>query len=415
MDRLFRTVLSFKEIKVKNDDDWCDKLSRTYTCSLLITFAFVVSTRQFVGEPIACWCPAHFTESHRTYTNTICWISNTYYVPFDRRIPESHDLKRHQPMVSYYQWVPLVLLIQASLAFSPCLIWRFLNTRSGIDIAGLMDAARVTKRASYNELREKTIRYLVNQIDRYLLTQRDFRKGCCIRLKQILARHCFVVGGRRHGNYLCVVYLITKLLYAANAVGQLFVLDMFLGIEYHVYGLYVIARMLRGEDWSTSDRFPRVTLCNFEIRHQSRIHDYVVQCTLTVNLFNEKIFLLLWFWYVFVASVTVYNLVAWFARCLYWPAQVHYVKKKLRALDASHRTKESISKFTQYYLRRDGIFLIRMLSMNISEMVAAETLVGLWENYGPERRMLSENPARSRRANVASTPKAGTSGSMEVV
>ena len=34
-------------------------------------------------------------------------------------------------MVSYYQWIPLILMFQASMAFVPCLIWRFLNKRSG--------------------------------------------------------------------------------------------------------------------------------------------------------------------------------------------------------------------------------------------------------------------------------------------
>ena len=333
----------------------------------------------------------------------------------EKRVPDTYELRRNQHMVSYYQWVPLVMLCQAMLSFLPCLIWRFLNVRSGIDVGGLMDSARTCKRASYNEIREKTIRYMVNQIDRYLLTQRDFRKGCCVRIKQLVARYCFLVGGKRHGNYLTVTYLFIKLLYAANAVGQLFILDMFLGIEYHMYGIYVMMRLMRGEDWTTSDRFPRVTLCNFRIRHQSRVHDYVVQCTLTINLFNEKIFVLLWFWYVFVALLSIFNFLQWIARSLYWPAQVHYVRKKLRALDASHRTKATIAKFTQYYLRRDGIFIVRLISMNIGEMVAAETLCGLWENYGPERRLISEHPARSRRSTVTTAHPTGPSGNMEVV
>lgn len=72
VDRLLRTVLSFKEVKSRHDDDFVDRLSRTYTTSLLILLAFVVSTKQFVGEPMSCWCPAYFTDSHRSYTNTIC-------------------------------------------------------------------------------------------------------------------------------------------------------------------------------------------------------------------------------------------------------------------------------------------------------------------------------------------------------
>ena len=415
MDRLLRTVLSLREVKFRHDDDFIDRLSRQYTTGLLTILAFLVSTRQFVGDPISCWCPAHFTESHRQYTNTICWVSNTYYVPFERRIPDDHDLKAHQPLVSYYQWVPLILLCQALMAFVPCLIWRWLNVRSGMDVSSLLDAASVCHKAAYSEIKDRTVRYLVNQIDRYLMSQRDYRQNCCIRLKQVVARYCFLVGGKRHGNFLTVAYIFIKLLYAVNALGQLFLLDMFLGIEFHLYGIYVMARLFRGEDWSASERFPRVTLCNFQIRHQARLHDYVVQCALTINLFNEKIFILLWFWYVFVALSTFMNLFQWVARSIYWPGQIQYVKRKLRAFDVSHRTKATIGKFAQYYLRRDGIFLIRMLSMNIGEMVAAETLCGLFENYGPERRLISEHPARSRRNVVTSGRGQGAGGTMEVV
>ena len=114
MDRLFKSILSIKEFKVRVDDDYVDRLSRQYTVILLITFAFIVSTKQFVGSPIACWCPAQFTASHREYANNICWVSNTYYLPMDEMIPRDHPTLVHNATqkVSYYQWVPLMLMFQ---------------------------------------------------------------------------------------------------------------------------------------------------------------------------------------------------------------------------------------------------------------------------------------------------------------
>ena len=418
MDRLLRTLLSLKDIKTRRDDDFCDRLSRQYTTSLLVMFSMVVTTKLFVGEPISCWCPAYFTESHRQYANTICWISNTYYVPFDIRIPDDFNEQDwlEKQKVSYYQWVPLILLCQSTLALVPCLIWRFLNIRSGIDVSGILESASVCQRATYNEIREKTIRYMVNQIDRYLLSQRDFGKGCCVRCKEIIARYCFLIGGKRQGNYLAVAYLVCKLLYLFNAVGQLFLLDQFMGLNYHVFGMQVVMRMIRGQDWSELDRFPRITLCNFKIRHEARIHDYVVQCALTINLFNEKIFIIIWFWYVFVAMVTVMSFFTWLCRAIYWPAQIQYVKQKLRACDVTHRSKANLHKFVQYYLRRDGLFLIRLISLNIGEITASETLAGLWENYGPDRRILTEHPSRGHRTVVSGKESChGPPGNMDVV
>ena len=253
---------------------------------LLITFSFIVSTRQFVGAPIACWCPAQFTASHREYANTICWVSNTYYLPMEVPITQQFPdnfIKEKRPAVSYYQWVPLILMFQSLLTFTPSLVWRFLNKRSGINVAAIMEAATVCQHASYLEIREKTVRYIVNQLDRYLLAQRDYRTGCCIRMKHTIAKICCLVGGRLYGNYLTTAYIFVKGLYLLNAIGQLFMLDAFLGHDYHLYGIYVLQRLLTRQDWSASDRFPRVTMCDFKIRHQSRIHQYLVRTSLTEN------------------------------------------------------------------------------------------------------------------------------------
>ena len=395
MDRLFKSVLSIRELKFHVDDDYVDRLSRQYTVILTVLFAFLVSTKQFVGSPINCWCPAEFTGSHVDYTNAVCWVSNTYYIQMEKIIPEVRLAQQSQNQrISYYQWVPLILIFQGVLSFIPCQIWRFLNKRSGINLSTIMDAAHVCSEASYLEIREKAIRYIVNQMDRYLLAQRDYRTGCCVRIKHFIAKICCIVGGRLYGNFLITAYLSVKIAYVVNAVGQLFLLDLLLINDYHLYGAYIIEKLLRGQDWTVTERFPRVTLCEFEIRHQSRLHFYVVQCALTINLFNEKIFLFIWMWFVFLALVSLVNFFQWLFRALYWPGQVQYVRKQLRAFDTSQREPGILAKFTENYLRRDGMFIVRLIGINMGEVVAGEVLCGLWNNYSPERRLLAEKPGR---------------------
>lgn len=145
-----------------------------------------------------------------------------------------------------------------------------------------MDAAHATGEAHYLEVREKAVRYIVNQMDRYLLVQRDYRSGCAVRIKNFVAKVCCLVGGREYGNYMITCYMIVKALYLANAVGQIFLVAAFLGDDYRLYGLHVVDRLLRAQDWSHLERFPRVTLCEFSIRDQSRVHNYVVQCALSM-------------------------------------------------------------------------------------------------------------------------------------
>ena len=87
MERVLRTLFSFRELKSSHDDDVIDRLTRIYTSSLLFLFCVIVTSSHYVGNVIQCWCPAEFTDSHKSYTNTICWVSDTYYVPFHRQIP----------------------------------------------------------------------------------------------------------------------------------------------------------------------------------------------------------------------------------------------------------------------------------------------------------------------------------------
>jgi len=243
-------------------------------------------------------------------------------------------------------------------------------------------------------VRLQAIRYVVNQMDRYLLAQREYRTGCMVRIKHFIAKLCCLVGGKLYGNYLISGYMAVKLLYVAGAVGQLFLLDSFLRIDYPMYGLRVVEQLIRGQDWGYSERFPRVTLCEFEIRYQSRVHNYIVQCVLTINLFNEKIFMFLWFWFIFLVGATSVNFLRWLFRALYWPGHVQYVRKQIRVMDATPREAGTLGKFAENYLRRDGMFIVRLIGMNMGEVVAGEVLCGLWNNYSPERRTIAEKPGR---------------------
>ena len=278
----------------------------------------------------------------------------------------------------------------------PCLFWRFLNRRSGLNLSVIMEASMATQHASYADNREKTLRYTVHLIDRFLLFQRDTRSGCMVRIKHILSRYCFLFYGKLYGNYLTFSYVMIKTLYVINSIGQLFLLDVILGYEYHALGITVVRHLLMGTDWSQSDRFPRVTLCDFSIRQNTNVHRYTFQCVLPINLFNEKIFVLVWFWLLFIAIVTTISLFQWLLRSVPWPPQVKFVRHQLRAMEACQRDNSVIRKFTEHYLRRDGMFLLRLVSKNAGDLVAMELLGGLWGNYGPRQRMVAEGAPNGR-------------------
>jgi hypothetical protein len=58
--------------------------------------------------------------------------------------------------------------------------------------------------------------------------------------------------------------------------------------------------------------------CNFAVRNLAdNIHTYTVQCSLPINLFNEKIFLIIWFWLYLTTVVTLFGFIYWVVSFFY--------------------------------------------------------------------------------------------------
>jgi len=196
--------------------------------------------------------------------------------------------------------------------------------------------------------------------------------------------------------YLTVVFVFIKLLYAANVVGQLFFVNIFLGTDFHLYGIDVITRIANGADWTTSNRFPRVAICDFKMRVLHNIHDHTVLCALPMNLYNEMLFIFLWFWLVVVSAVTVGSLIYWIAVVVGIRQQVNFVRPRLAAmgkLDPVDIGTSAIGKsekrcgmhdtsnFVRSYLMRDGCLIVRLVAENTNDLIAADLLSRLYDDY----------------------------------
>jgi len=165
MDRIVSVIGSLPSLVVQRDDDFADRLSHFYTTAILVVFSVVVSSKQYVGEPINCWVPAHFSGSHEEYANSFCWIRNTYYVPFADEIP-SRTPERYQRMIPYYQWVPMILLVQALLFYLPISVWRSVCGHSGLDVGNLVNCGLTFSSADLSHNRETMLNYMTKQLDR---------------------------------------------------------------------------------------------------------------------------------------------------------------------------------------------------------------------------------------------------------
>lgn len=275
-----------------------------------------------------------------------------------------------------------------------------------------------------------SFRYMANYMIRYLKEVRRRRDVPSI-LRPF--RHIY------YTCYLTGAFVFIKLLYAVNAIGQLFLVNIFLGTDFHLYGVDVVRRMATGVDWTTSHRFPRVTICDFQIRVLGNVHRHTVQCALPMNLYNEMMFIFLWFWFVLVSAFAVSSLAYWIAVVTGIGQQINFVRLRLGALGkfdvwgaqtgninrprsfvvdggdgielVHQRPLPSVSvqpptddlfcaesgraaaagekrggridlaRFVESYLTRDGCLILRLVAENSSDMIAAELLGYLYDHY----------------------------------
>merc|ERR1711936_1236257 len=121
---------------------------------------------------------------------------------------------------------------------------------------------------------------------------------------------------KSHGPY-AMKFFFCEFLCLFNVIGQMYFTDRFLGYTFMTYGSDVFA-MTFGDPEGRSDPmnmvFPKVTKCTFHKYGPSGTvtrHDGL--CILALNIINEKIYVFLWFWLVFLAVVTGLVLIYRFA------------------------------------------------------------------------------------------------------
>jgi len=64
-----------------------------------------------------------------------------------------------------------------------------------------------------------------------------------------------------------------------------------------------------------------------QVRRLGAVHRYTIQCVLPINLFNEKIYLFLWFWMVFVTIVTCISTLSWLLNIVIYIKRKQYVRR----------------------------------------------------------------------------------------
>lgn len=282
--------------------------------------------------------------------------------------------------------------------YFPRMIWRSLNNKSGLDIEKLVAAALKQEQADQPAERQKTIDYIANSIRVYIENRYTSPTPQNYHAKNMPKRFWYRLTFWRHrhlSSFIVILFTFVKLLFLINSLVQIFLLNAFLGNDYHLFGFEVIDKFARGLDWGESKRFPRVTLCDFHIREIGIVHRYTVQCVLPINLFNEKIFLILWFWILLLAMFNLGDFISWLIRSIRVDSRSAYVHRKLAMNSALNEPLDNVTDmeqirsaekgftrdFVRYYLQEDGCFALRLLARNGQDIIVGDVVDQLYKHY----------------------------------
>ncbi|CAI6376307.1 unnamed protein product [Macrosiphum euphorbiae] len=319
------------------------------TVIILVSFSLIVTSRQYIGDPIDCIVD----DLPPNIMDTYCWIYSTFTVPnrLGGRIGKdvvrpgvaSHvdgedEVKYHK----YYQWVCFVLFFQAMFFYLPRYMWK------------TWEGGR--------------IKMLVLDLNCPIISDE-----CKNDHKKLLVDY-FATNLHTH-NFYAIRFFLCEFLNFVNVIAQIFFMDYFLEGEFSTYGLDVL-RFTEMEPEEREDPmarvFPKVTKCTFHKYGPSgSIQKLDGLCVLPLNIVNEKIYVFLWFWFLIIAVLSGLNLV-------YRTAVVVMPKFRLLLLRArsrlAHQDKvETITKKCQI----GDWFVLYQLGRNIDPLIFKELVSDL--------------------------------------
>ncbi|XP_014361643.1 innexin inx2 [Papilio machaon] len=348
----FRSFLKPKKIITDNN---VFRLHYKFTVIMLFMFTLMVTSKQFFGEPMHCMSGSD-KDDNKDAINNYCWIYGTYtlksqlngiegkhmvYAGVGPGLNKNDDQIEH----TYYQWVCFVLLGQAFMFYIPHYLWKSWEGGRVRDLSANLTFPIVAK---------------------------DWSDGP----RQQLLAYFNSLNTCTHNMY-ALRFAFCEFLNLANVIGQIFLLDIFLDGSFRDYGA-AVASFTHHPRLSTDmtdfvsvnpmDKFfPKVTKCWFRSYGPSGTIQFKDRlCVLPLNVINEKIFIILWFWLVILASLSA---LAVLFRVLIFciPALRTYIlTARLRRIKRS-----PVSKIVKHYSFGDW-FVLYLLSKNINQIVCID-------------------------------------------
>ncbi|KAH9592903.1 Innexin inx2, variant 2 [Schistosoma haematobium] len=393
-------------------EDLADRLNHFISCVIILMLSGVTMANVYFLRPISCTLPTSPDNKFNEFAESVCWVRGTIAIRENDQMPltdEDWDQLRDKADMSFYQWVPFCLSIQAMLFFIPHIIWQSLATHLlGENLESILDMAYKANTADDYIKRQKFVESAAYQLFRLSCQHYNNHNHPLTKWSKIQQKYSnysisslFIIG-KHIGNYISIIYIIIKLLYLMNLIGQLYIIKTLLGYHGNLYhfGNQLILTLKSKHEWIESEFFPRQTYCPIQVRHLGTKNNlFTAICALPVNMFNEKIYIFLWLWILFVTMITIISIINWVIRFIIKNCQTTYIQHYLVVSIQSQLLDKyfnhsfdcdgcniqlndiRIHQFIKKFIKNDGYFLIHMLRDNIGDIITGEILNQWWHMF----------------------------------
>lgn len=372
-------------------DDGIDRLNRIYTPVILISTASIMGVIQFVGDPIECSMDNKDapTDYAKDYIKSWCWTHGTY-----------DNIEGKNPVhLNYYQWVPVVIALQAFFFQLPYIFWATMANAGGMNLAKTLEGCETLNEVMMSlkqQTRVVVCEEIVHIIDGYL-KPRIFLPG---------RRSCM----KRTFYNLVTAFFIAKFLYVLNIVAQLYAIDSFFrGKQVEIgdtlyedkhenvieYSFRAIFGLLDDGVWENSWRFPMLAMCRYYSEGRLAFNcknretdiygvrkcpmDGEVLCTLPLNLYNDKVFAVMILLMMGLMIASIVYLFIWVYR-IFVPSSKNALILKL-LVDINDEEERDVYRFIEDYLKSDGILVLKLIRHNMGVNTCSEVTEGLFKQF----------------------------------
>jgi len=257
--------------------------------ALFLTAAALTVASSYFGDPITCtYNKGSGSALSDDYVKNYCWIHGTSLIEESRKhafpcaagyIPDGKDDIEYNPDLSYYQWTSLILVLQAGIFYIPKLFWQYneKGLAKEFTASGSSGSTLNVDREKINEQTDGFVKYFLDNM--------------------------------KQNNSLFLAYVACEFATILSVIVNFLIINSILLGKFVDYGSKAWNYYNQHEkdvQKPMCEVFPTVVSCDIGNIGVSGAHETNnALCILNQNTVNEKTFIVVYFWYIFLFIIGI--------------------------------------------------------------------------------------------------------------